>query len=73
MDRLRQGAEDAEFAQAVAGIEVLRNRMLESNLPASHQVFAALTAALSALGLHAEGSAPDERSPSADLSSAIRL
>src|ERR1700759_3720229 len=55
MDRLRQGAEDAEFAQAVAGIEVLRNRMLESNLPASPQVFAALTAALSALGLHAKG------------------
>jgi hypothetical protein len=33
MDRLRQSAENAEFAQAVAGIEVLRNRMLESNLP----------------------------------------
>jgi hypothetical protein len=60
MDRLRQGAENAELAQAVAGIEVLRNRMLESNLPASRQVFAALTAALSALGLHAEGSAPEE-------------
>jgi hypothetical protein len=38
MDRLRQGAENAEFAQAIAGIEVLRNRMLESNLPASRQV-----------------------------------
>jgi hypothetical protein len=73
MDRLRQGAEDAEFAQAVAGIEVLRNRMLESNLPASPQVFAALTAALSALELHADGRAPEERSPYADLSSAIRL
>jgi hypothetical protein len=73
MDRLRRGAENAEFAQAVAGIEVLRNRMLESNLPASRQVFAALTAALSALGLHAEGSAPKERSPYADLSSALRL
>src|ERR1700741_2683949 len=57
MDRLRQVAENAELAQAVAGIEVLRNRMLESNLPASPQVFAALTAALSALGMHAEGSA----------------
>jgi hypothetical protein len=60
MDRLRQGAENAELAQAVAGIEVLRNRMLESNLPASRQVFAALTAVLSALGLHAERSAPEE-------------
>ena len=46
MDRLRQVAENAELAQAVAGIEVLRNRMLESSLPASRQVFAALTAAL---------------------------
>jgi hypothetical protein len=73
MDRLRQGAEDAEFVQAVAGIEFLRNRMLESNLPASRQVFAALTAALIALGLHAEGSAPEERSPYADLSSVLRL
>src|SRR6202042_2432303 len=52
MDRLRQVADNAEFAQAVAGIEVLRNRMLESNLPASRQVFVSLTAALSALGLH---------------------
>jgi hypothetical protein len=69
MDRLRQGAENAELAQAVAGIEVLRNRMLESNLPASRQVFAALTAALSALGLHAEGGVPQERSPHADLPS----
>ena len=73
MDRLRQGAEDAEFAHAVAGIEVLRNRMLESNLPASRQVFAALTAALSALGVHEEGSAPEARSPYADLSSVLRL
>jgi hypothetical protein len=70
---LRQGAENAELAQAVAGIEVLRNRMLESNLPASRQVFSALTAALGALGLHAEGGVPQERSPYADLSSAIRL
>jgi hypothetical protein len=45
MDRLRQAAENAEFAQAIVGIEVLRNRMLESNLPASRQLFAALTAA----------------------------
>jgi hypothetical protein len=63
MDRLRQSAENAEFAQAVAGIEVLRNRMLESNLPASRQVFAALTAALSALGPHAEGSTPGRPMP----------
>ena len=73
MDRLRQGAQNAEIAQAVAGIEALKNRMLESNLPTSHQVFATLAAALSALGLHAEGSAPEERSPYADPSSAIRL
>jgi hypothetical protein len=71
MDRLRQAAENAEFAQAIAGIEVLRNRMLESNLPASRQVFAALTAALSALGLQEEGSAPEARSPYADLSSVL--
>jgi hypothetical protein len=57
MDRLRQVAENAELVQAVAGIEVLRNRILESNLPASRQVFVSLTAALSALGLHAEGGA----------------
>jgi hypothetical protein len=57
MDRLRHVAENAELALAVAGIEVLRNRMLESSLPASRQVFAALTAALNALGRHAEGSA----------------
>ena len=67
MDRLRQVSENAELAQAVAGIEVLRNRMLESNLPASRQVFAALTAALSALELYAEGCAPEARSPYADL------
>jgi hypothetical protein len=73
MDRLRRGAENVEFAQAIAGIEVLRNRMLESNLPASSQVFAALTAALSALGLHAEGGAPEARSPYANLSSVPRL
>ena len=73
MDRLRQVAENAELALAVAGIGVLRNRMLESSLPASRQVFAALTAALNALGRHAEGSAREERSPYADLSSAIRL
>jgi hypothetical protein len=59
MDRLRQRAEDAELAQAVAGLEVLRNRMLESNLPGSRQA-AALTAALSAFGLHANGMTPEE-------------
>src|SRR5882757_7352070 len=30
MDRLRQGAENTEFAHAIAGIEVFRNRMLAS-------------------------------------------
>ena len=57
MDRLRQGAENAELAQALAGIEALKNRV-ESNLPTSRQVFTALADALRALGLHAEGSAP---------------
>jgi hypothetical protein len=73
MDRLRQGAQNAELAQAVAGIEVLRNRMLDSNLPASRHVFVALTAALSALGRHVKGGTPEQRSPYADLSSAVRL
>jgi hypothetical protein len=72
MDRLRQVAENAELALAVAGIEVLRNRMLEASLPATRQVFAALTAALNTLGLDAEGSPREEQPPYTDLSSAIR-
>jgi phytoene/squalene synthetase len=50
MDRLRQVAENTELAHAVAGIEVLRNRMLASRSPASRQVVAGLSAALRALG-----------------------
>jgi hypothetical protein len=50
MDRLRREAENTELAHAVAGIEVLRNRMLASRSPTSRQVVAGLTAALCALG-----------------------
>jgi hypothetical protein len=50
MDRLRRGAENTELARAVAGIEVLRNRMLASRSPASRQVVVGLNAALRALG-----------------------
>jgi hypothetical protein len=44
MDRLRRAAESAELAYAVAGIEILRNRMLVSRSPASHQAMASPTA-----------------------------
>jgi hypothetical protein len=50
MDRLRQGAEHAELAHAVAGIEVLRNTMLTARSPAAQQVISGLDAALRALG-----------------------
>jgi hypothetical protein len=50
MDRLRRGAEHAEFAHAVAGIKVLRNTMLASRSPAALQVISGLDAALRALG-----------------------
>jgi hypothetical protein len=50
MDRLRRGAENAELAQAVVGIELLKNRMLASRSPASQQVVAGLNVALHALG-----------------------
>jgi hypothetical protein len=50
MDRLRQIAENTEFAHAIAGIELLRNSMLASRSPASRQVVAGLNAALRALG-----------------------
>jgi hypothetical protein len=43
MDRLRHGAEKAELAQAVAAIELLKNRAVA---PASHQVITNLHAAL---------------------------
>jgi hypothetical protein len=50
MDQLRKGANNVEIAHAVAGIEVLRNKMLVSQSPASRQVVAGLNAALRALG-----------------------
>ena len=50
MDRLRRGAEHAELAHAVAGIEVLRNTMLIARSPAARQVIYGLEAALRALG-----------------------
>jgi len=50
MDRLRSEAENVELAHAIAGIEVLRNRMLASRTPASLQVVDCLNAALRSLG-----------------------
>jgi hypothetical protein len=50
MDRLRRGAENTELTHAIAGTEVLRNRMLASRSPASRQAVAGITAALLALG-----------------------
>jgi hypothetical protein len=50
MDRLRRVAEDSEIARAIAGIEFLKNRMMVSRSPTSHQVIAGLNAALRALG-----------------------
>lgn len=49
MDRLRGEAEKVELAHAIAGTEVLRNRMLVSRSAASHEVVAGLNAALRAL------------------------
>jgi hypothetical protein len=45
MDRLRREAEKAKLTQAVAAIEFLRNKILESPSSASHQVVASLHAA----------------------------
>ena len=49
IDRLRRGAEDAELASALAGIQILE-KILSSRFPDSDQVFANVTAALRALG-----------------------
>jgi hypothetical protein len=49
-DRLRQAAFRTEFTNAIAGIETLRNQMLESRSEAARQVAAGLNAALCALG-----------------------
>lgn len=51
--RLRRAAEHAEFAHAVAAIEVLRNRLLASRSSKVHEVIASLTGALLALGRYA--------------------
>jgi hypothetical protein len=74
IDRLRQGAEEAEVANAIAAMEVIRNRALKSNSSASAQVLAALTAALSTLRLHGCGVTPRKwsfipvsSSPASDL------
>ena len=50
MDRLRQAAFRTEFANAIAGIETLRNQMLASHSETARQVAAGLEAALCALG-----------------------
>jgi hypothetical protein len=50
MDRLRLEAENTELANAIAQIEVLRNRMLAWRSPASDQVVVGLNVALGALG-----------------------
>ena len=42
MDKLRQEAEKAELAQAVAAIEFLKNKILASPSTAPHQVIASL-------------------------------
>ena len=64
MDRLRRGAEDAELACALAGIEVLRNGMLATRSPAFHDLVAGLTVALRALGRDQQNTPADERQPS---------
>jgi hypothetical protein len=46
MDKLRQEAEKAELAQAVAAIEFLKNKILASPSSAPHQVITSLRAAL---------------------------
>jgi hypothetical protein len=46
MDKLRQEAEKAELAQAVAAIEFLKNKILASPSSAPHQVITSLQEAL---------------------------
>jgi hypothetical protein len=64
MDRLRQAAEDAELACAVAGIEMLGNGMLANRSPAFHDLVAGLNAALRAFGRDQQNAPADERHPS---------
>jgi hypothetical protein len=53
MDKLRQEAEKAELAQAVAAIEFLKNKILASPSSASQQMITSLDAAL--LACHRDG------------------
>jgi hypothetical protein len=56
MDMLRQEAEKAELAQAVAAIETLRNKVLASPSSASQQLITSLDAALLACHHRVENS-----------------
>ena len=58
MDKLRQEAEKAELAQAVAAIEFLRNKVLASPSSASQQMITSLDAALLACHRGAVESSP---------------
>lgn len=53
MDKLRQEAEKAELAQAVAAIEFVKNKILASPSTASQQMITSLDAAL--LACHRDG------------------
>ena len=52
MDRLRRGAENAEIAQAVAGVEILR-KMLAPSFPDADRILVELAAALRSYGVGA--------------------
>src|ERR1700756_1252106 len=60
MDKLRQEAEKAELAQAVAAIEFLKNKFLAAPPSAPHQVIASLRAALVACHRDTVGNLPSE-------------
>ena len=60
MDKLRQEAEKAELAQAVAAIEFLKNKILASPSSAPHQVITSLRAALLACHRDTVGNLPSE-------------
>ncbi|WP_154072485.1 hypothetical protein [Bradyrhizobium erythrophlei] len=62
MDKLRQEAEKAELAQAVAAIEFLKNKILASPSSASQQMITSLDAAL--LACHRDGA---ENSPTSGI------
>jgi hypothetical protein len=58
MDKLRQEAEKAELAQAVAAIEFLKNKFLAAPSSAPHQVITSLRAALLACHRDTVGNLP---------------